>query len=471
MDKLLFLVGLNLIAGVGLVSGDQPQACVTLGDAAVQGGLNALVAAATAAAPALQADEVGMEVISALSVAEVVPADMRITVFAPTDTAFQTALQTINSATGSSLEPQSIAEVILNHVVPGDLTSATIKTMLGEAGGSAIVQTLVGSDLYVTTVDDGLYVQSRGIEAPGALVVVADTVTCVGPVHVIDAVLLPTDLDGMNVVFDSEVADDEAIGPSEVDNGAIEPSEMDTQACASVGTTAASAGLTSLASTIRAAAEDLKNTPSGLALIAAVSNMNPLVADARVTVFAPTNEAFAAAAEKFGGTLPEAAVANVLLNHAVPGDFTADNITTTLGSSGGSMVVRTLLQNDLLITTTDDGIAVQSRGLEAPGALVTAPEVMTCLGPVHSINAVLLPAFPDGSQDDFEAERADMPDVVMDDVAGTDGLDMGVDGAVPGADEGLSGARETVQVETDGAVASAWSIVFGVLAAAFVAML
>ena len=99
-----------------------------------------------------------------------------------------------------------VLQVILNHVVPGDLTSTAIKALLGEAGGSTIVQTLFGSDLHVTTVGDGLYVQSRGIDEPGALVIAADTVTCVGPVHVIDEVLLPQDLDGMTFIFASEAA-------------------------------------------------------------------------------------------------------------------------------------------------------------------------------------------------------------------------------------------------------------------------
>lgn len=90
--------------------------------------------------------------------------------------------------------------------MPGELTSSAIKAVLGEDGGSTIVPTLLGSDLYVTTVDDGLYVQSRGLAAPGALVVASDTITCVGPVHVIDQVLLPADAKAMTVIFASEPA-------------------------------------------------------------------------------------------------------------------------------------------------------------------------------------------------------------------------------------------------------------------------
>lgn len=41
------------------------------------------------------------------------------------------------------------------------------------------------------------------------------------------------------------------------------------------------------------------------AVLSAVSASESLPADMRVTVFAPTDEAFEAAANKFGGSLPE----------------------------------------------------------------------------------------------------------------------------------------------------------------------
>ena len=66
------------------------------------------------------------------------------------------------------------------------------------------MQTLAGSDLFVTTGDDGtsLFLQSRGLEAPGATVLIPDVPTCAGVVHVIDLVLLPTLPDGSQVIFD-----------------------------------------------------------------------------------------------------------------------------------------------------------------------------------------------------------------------------------------------------------------------------
>lgn len=53
--------------------------------------------------------------------------------------------------------------------------------------------------------------------------------------------------------------------------------------------------------------------PSGMAFLAAVSQMEEVMGENRVTIFAPTNEAFTAAAQQFGGNLPESAVADVRL--------------------------------------------------------------------------------------------------------------------------------------------------------------
>lgn len=176
----------------------------------------------------------------------------------------------------------------------------------------------------------------------------------------------------------------------------------------------------------------------------------------------------------------------VLLNHAVPGDLTADNITTMLGAGGGSIVVQSLLKSDLFITTTDDGLTLQSRGLEAPGALVVTRDAMSCLGPVHVIDTVLLPTFADGSLAEFdmeeEVEGMDSGEPVMDGpdddgeetIDMEDGTDMGEsaegDTAVEGMDSGVTSTRAAV-TDTNGAAVLTWGVGFVALAAAAAAML
>lgn len=55
----------------------------------------------------------------------------------------------------------------------------------------------------------------------------------------------------------------------------------------------------------------LQMKPLGMDFLAAMSHAEEVVGDDRVTIFAPTNEAFAAAAHKFGGALPDTALAEV----------------------------------------------------------------------------------------------------------------------------------------------------------------
>lgn len=82
-------------------------------------------------------------------------------------------------------------QVLLNHVVVGPLTADTIGTAIaGEDDGAVAITTLLGGELLVTASGTDIFVQSEGLESPGASVVIPDVITCVGPVHVIDTVLL-----------------------------------------------------------------------------------------------------------------------------------------------------------------------------------------------------------------------------------------------------------------------------------------
>lgn len=155
----------------------------------------------------------------------------------------------------------------------------------------------------------------------------------------------------------------------------------------------------------------------------------------------------------------------------VVGNLTAATITEKLGSAGGSIIVKTLLDQEVSVTSTDSGLNIQSRGLEAPGALVLTADVTTCVGPVHVINAVLLPALPDGTFVDFGTEEVseETPEVT-----GGNGVEVDTgsgetaapeDPAVPGEGVGNSEGVGQVQRETTSGAASV-SRCIAVLAAA-----
>lgn len=115
-------------------------------------------------------------------------------------------------------------QILLNHIVASELTAEAIITLLGENGGSVTVNTLLGSELFVSTDGIDIFVQSAGLEAPGATVTIPDQITCVGPIHVVDTVLLPAMPDGSVVEFGAaapivvpEIAPAEFPGLSEFD--------------------------------------------------------------------------------------------------------------------------------------------------------------------------------------------------------------------------------------------------------------
>ena len=119
-------------------------------------------------------------------------------------------------------------------------------------------------------------------------------------------------------------------------------------------------------------------------LIAAVLAADPavvktLTTQRQLTVFAPTDAAFA----KLGlnasniGTLPKAALTQILLYHVAPGSRTAADVVS-------STQIRTLERGFLKVSLHDGGAYVNN-------ARIVATDIRTTNGIIHVIDAVLLP--------------------------------------------------------------------------------
>ncbi|MDX2161116.1 MAG: fasciclin domain-containing protein [bacterium] len=126
-------------------------------------------------------------------------------------------------------------------------------------------------------------------------------------------------------------------------------------------------------------------------LLAAVQAADPAVlellsnADASVTVFAPTDAAFAAAFEALGVTAEDVladpvALTDILLYHVVPGEFNAEAVVALDGALLGTALYETAL------TVSLDGETVRINN-----AAVVAADVAASNGIVHVIDGVLLP--------------------------------------------------------------------------------
>jgi uncharacterized surface protein with fasciclin (FAS1) repeats len=101
------------------------------------------------------------------------------TVFAPTNAAFEALPAGVLDALLLPENKDALAKILTYHVVSGSVMAADIT--------DGDVATVEGQNVTLST--------ANGVTVNGANVVIADVATDNGVVHVIDAVLIPSDVD------------------------------------------------------------------------------------------------------------------------------------------------------------------------------------------------------------------------------------------------------------------------------------
>lgn len=171
MKKTSVAVVVGLLAVLGACGDDEPTASsapavVEVGDivavASEAGSFSTLVAA-----------------VQAADLVETLQSDGPFTVFAPTDEAFAALPAGVLDALLLPENKSVLAKILTYHVVSGKVMAADVMT--GE------VATVEGQTVALST--DG------GVTVNGANVVTADVEASNGVIHVIDAVILPPDVD------------------------------------------------------------------------------------------------------------------------------------------------------------------------------------------------------------------------------------------------------------------------------------
>lgn len=250
-----------------------------------------------------------------------------LTVFAPTDAAFQAAgfadANAINQAA-----PATLTNILLYHVVSGTAVTASAIPTAQTAYPTSVSG---NASMYVTKTSTG------AVSVNGARVTEADVQASNGIIHVIDKVLLPP----AGNVLQLAVAD------------------------------------TSLSLLVAAAQR------GGPAVTTALGGNTPL------TVFAPTNAAFRLTPYNSVSAInaaPEAALTGILTNHVI-GNARAYSPTLTNGGTvttfgGGALTVT---------VGTSNTVAVTSRGNAGVASRVTTPDINATNGVIHKIDRVLLP--------------------------------------------------------------------------------
>ncbi len=260
--------------------------------------------------------------VAALQAAELVDAlkaEGPFTVFAPTDDAFAALPEGTLDSLLLPENKQALTDILLYHVVEG-------KVMAADVTGLKSATTLLGKDVTVKVDMGNVYIND-------AKVIITDIETSNGVIHVVDAVILPpTEEAASNTIVDIAVADGR---------------------------------FTTLVAAVTAA--DLVETLSG---------------EGPFTVFAPTDDAFAALPE---GTLdslllPEnkQQLTDILLYHVVSGKVMAADVVTLSSAT-------TVLGKDVTITVKDGKVFLN----DTVEVIITDIEASN--GVIHVIDAVLLP--------------------------------------------------------------------------------
>ena len=262
--------------------------------------------------------------VAALQAAELVETlqgDGPFTVFAPTDEAFAALGDTV----ATLLLPenkQQLTDILLYHVVAGKVMAADVVGLDGQ-----MVDTALAEKQLAVKVDMGSVYLNETV-----MVTITDIEASNGVIHVIDAVLLP-------------------------------PAELGTI----VDIAVADGRFTTLVAALQAA--DLVETLQG---------------DGPFTVFAPTDEAFAALGDTVATLLlPEnkQQLTDILLYHVVPGKVMAADV---VGLDG--QMVDTALSGAQLAIKVDMGNVYLNETVQ-----VIITDIEAYNGVIHVIDAVLLP--------------------------------------------------------------------------------
>ena len=255
------------------------------------------------------------------------------TVFAPTNASFTAFLQANGFANLDAVPTNVLKEILLNHVVAGELTASALNTGYVKTlakGSASPTNTL---SLFVNTANG--VVLNGGTSNNGGSVVTADVQASNGVVHVINGVLaLPT-----------------------IVNHAVANPNF----------------------SILVQALTREDQPDFAGILSGTAN-SPF------TVFAPTNEAFVNLLAELNlsglADVPQGVLENTLKYHVVTGanvlstNLTAGNVTTfqgqdiTIGLTGGAKI-------------TDANNRITN---------IIATDVQSSNGVIHAIDQVLLPA-------------------------------------------------------------------------------
>jgi len=262
------------------------------------------------------------------------------TVFAPTDDAFAKLGLTPDNI-GSAFSESQLTDILLYHVIPGEVSSAKAKTLLGDV-------TMANNQIAGLKFFDGnLYVNDD------SKVIIADIDASNGIIHAVDTIILGpwprTDDDASSEPFMTTPPTSE----STIVDIAVNDGRFDTLVAAV--------------------------TAAGLA---------DTLSSGTWTVFAPTDDAFAKLglnADNIASTFTTAELTDILLYHVINGEVFSDKAKTLLGDV-------TMANNQIAGLKYFDGNLYVN-----DDAKVIIADINASNGAIHAVDTVILQPWPKAS--------------------------------------------------------------------------
>lgn len=168
MKKLLVALVLGLLAVFAFAQDEMGMPATVVDIAAGDENFSTLVAA-----------------VDAAGLVETLQGEGPFTVFAPTNEAFEAALEALELSAEELLASEELGSILTYHVVPGNLLAADVLAAIEAGGGVAEVETVNGAPITVEVIDGNVVLNGT------ATVTATDLQAGNGVVHVIDAVILP----------------------------------------------------------------------------------------------------------------------------------------------------------------------------------------------------------------------------------------------------------------------------------------
>jgi uncharacterized surface protein with fasciclin (FAS1) repeats len=250
------------------------------------------------------------------------------TVFAPTDDAFAALPE--GTVAALLADPQgALTQILTYHVVDGSVFAADVV-------GLETAPTLQGEEIAISVDGDTVYLNET------VAIITTDIEASNGVIHVIDSVLLPPSVTAAMAEEDEMMAE------------------------SSIAEIAAEAG----------------NFNTLLAALEAAGLAETFAGEGNFTVFAPTDDAFAALPEGTVEALladPQGQLTDILLYHIVAGSVPAETVVTLDSAT-------TLSGEDVTITIVDGRVFLNDT------VEVITTDIKASNGIIHVIDAVLIPS-------------------------------------------------------------------------------